>query len=116
MDFITTEHSAKDLIVSFAIIEEGSPGDVLSLTLRRTPEYEFIFDPEERGVSVDWEQDEKKNEYLLAVERSGKTVKLKTTNRRFTLDVSCVAAKELDRMGQVLRKMNFDKRLELKGI
>jgi len=40
-----------DLIVSFAI-ECSEPGDVKSLILLRTPEFEFILDEDERGVSV----------------------------------------------------------------
>ena len=51
VDFITTERG-DDLIVSFAIVAGDFPGDILSLTLLRTPKYEFILDPDERGVSV----------------------------------------------------------------
>ena len=42
VDFITTE-TGDDLIVSFAICGDES-GEVRSLTLFRTPKYEFIMD------------------------------------------------------------------------
>jgi len=99
--------------VSFAVAAGDFPGDILSLTLLRTPKYESILDPDERGVSVSWEEDD---EMLLAVELSGDRVKLDTTRRKFTLDVSHVDDLELRRMRKVLQKMNFDKAVTLKGI
>jgi len=48
--FITNE-DGDDLIVSFAIPIDES-GDVKSLTLLRTPKYEFALDESERGVNV----------------------------------------------------------------
>lgn len=51
VEFITTEQK-DDLIVSFAVSAGDFPGDIISLTLLRTPKYEFIFDPNERGISV----------------------------------------------------------------
>ena len=115
VDFITTERG-DDLIVSFAISASDFPGDVLSLTLLRTPKYEFILDPDEQGVSVSWEEDEDENELLLGVERSGDVVKLKTTTRQFILDISHVDGDDLNRMRKVLHKMNFDMAIQLTGV
>lgn len=114
VNFITTEQG-HDLIVSFAVVGDF-PGDVLSLTLLRTPKYEVILDPDERGVSVSWEEDEDDDELLLGVERSGDIVKLTTTRREFILDVSRVDDRELRRMRQILQKMNFDDRITLTGL
>ncbi|MCL0039100.1 hypothetical protein M1N46_02515 [Dehalococcoidia bacterium] len=114
VEFITTEQG-DDLIVSFAITGDLL-GDILSLTLLRTPKYEFILNPEERGVSVSWEEDEDESELLLGLERSGDEVKLTTTRREFTLDVSRVDDGDLRRMYKVLQKMNFDKAIRLTGI
>ena len=50
VDFITAE-SGDDLIVSFAI-RLAEPGEIRSLTLLRTPKYEFLLDESERGVQV----------------------------------------------------------------
>jgi len=115
VNFITTE-KGDDLIVSFAVAAGDFPGDILSLTLLRTPKYEFILNPDERGVSVSWEEDEDESELLLAVERSEDVVKLNTTRRKFTLDVSHVDDDDLSRMRKVLQKMNFDKAIELTGV
>ena len=117
INFITTEQG-DDLIVSFAVASSDYPADILSLTLLRTPKYEFILDPDERGVSVSWEEDEDEdeNELLLGVERSGDVVKLNTTTRQFILDVSHVDDDDLSRMRKVLHKMNFDMAIQLTGI
>jgi len=115
VDFITTEQK-DDLIVSFAVAAGESPGDILSLTLLRTPKYEFILDPEERGISVSWEEDDDEGELLVAVERSKDLVRLRTTRREFTLHVSRVNDDDLRRMCRVLRAMNFDKATKLTGI
>jgi hypothetical protein len=93
-----------------------SAGDILSLTLLRTPKYEFILNPNERGVSVSWEEDEDESELLLAVERSKNVVKLNTTRREFTLDLSHVDDDDLSRMRKVLHKMNFDRAIKLTGV
>jgi hypothetical protein len=102
--------------VSFAVAAGDFPGDILSLTLLRTPKYESILDPDERGVSVSWDEDEDENELLLAMERSGDVVKLNTTRREFILDVSHVDDDDLSRMRKVLHKMNFDRAIQLTGI
>ncbi len=115
VNFITTERG-DDLIVSFAISAGDFPGDILSLTLLRTPKYELILDPDERGVSVSWEEHEDETELLLAVERSGDVVKLKTTKRQFILDVSDVEDDDLSRMRKVFHKMNFDMAIQLIGV
>lgn len=115
VDFITTEQG-DDLMVSFAIAAGDFPGDVLSLTLLRMPKYEFILEPEERGVSVYWEEDEEEQELLLEVECSGDAVKLNTTQREFILDVSHIDDDDLSRMRRVLHKMNFDRAIRLRGV
>ncbi|MCX5885853.1 MAG: hypothetical protein NT096_08095 [Proteobacteria bacterium] len=51
--FIHTE-DGDDLIVSFVIAGDDpiGPEDVKSLTLIRTPKYEFLLSDDERGVTV----------------------------------------------------------------
>jgi len=115
VNFITTEQK-DDLIVSFAVATDDFPGDILSLTLLRTPKYELILDPDERGVSVSWEEDEDESDLLLTVERSRDMVKLKTTRREFVLEVSHVDDDDLSRMRKVLHMMNFDGAIQLIGV
>jgi len=114
VSFMTIEQG-DDLIVSFAVASHD-PLDILSLTLLRTPKYEFILDPDERGVSVSWEKDRCEDELLVAVELSGNEVKLSTSRREFVLDVSRVDDRQLSRMRKVLEKMNFDNNIQLTGL
>jgi len=44
-----------DLIVSFAVDDE-TPGEVLSVILVRTPKFEHLLEPAERGVRVSHER------------------------------------------------------------
>lgn len=60
VNFITCE-TGDDLIVSFAIFGKEIY-EVLSLTLLRTPKYEFLLEPKERGVSVCFEECSSQNE------------------------------------------------------
>lgn len=63
VSFITTE-DGDDLIMSFAIIPGANLFNVKSLTLLRTPKYEFIPDDAERGVNVSRDKDD----YLEAIQ------------------------------------------------
>jgi hypothetical protein len=112
VDFITTE-LGKDLIVSFAIRSNAVDGDVLSLTLSRTPEYEFILDESERGVHVSNERDDNEFEFLKELKISGRTAVLKTTRNCYVLDLRDVEKVGMDEMNSVLEAMNFDGRFLL---
>lgn len=111
--FITTE-DGDDLIVSFAIpLDE--PGDIKSLTLLRTPKYEFILDESERGVKVffdDFPDDE--NELLEQVAIEGDVVTITTNYRTYTVSMRHVDDVEIEESKRVLKKMNYDSRFKLK--
>jgi hypothetical protein len=114
VDFISTE-LGKDLIVSFAI-RSGTEldHDVLSLTLLRTPEYEFILDESERGVQVSHELDDDEFDLLKELEIVGRTATVKTTRNSYILDLRAVEEQEIGESTRVLAAMNFDGRFRLK--
>jgi hypothetical protein len=108
--FIDTE-LGDDLIVSFAVQERGDPTEVETLTLLRTPKYESLEPPEERGVSVSFERfrDEERN--LLEEVRYSKNeqiLHLATRSRSYDLDVRKLDANDLAAMRRVFRRMNYD--------
>jgi hypothetical protein len=110
---ITTE-DADDLIVSFAILLDELC-DVKSLTLLRTPKYEFILDESERGVKVlsdDFPNEE--NELLKQVAIEGDVVRVTSHYRTYTVSIKDVEAVEVQEAKKILKKMNFDKRFRLK--
>jgi hypothetical protein len=87
--FLTVE-SGTDLIVSFAI-DGDEPGEVLSLTLLRTPKYEVLLAPEERGVRVSHERyPDHDEDYLRRIRLTGGLVEVETSGTRYWLDVSRV--------------------------
>jgi len=111
--FITIEEG-DDLIVSFAISDE-EPGEIVSLTLLRTPKYEFILPTDERGVSVSHESfpEEDERDRLHRIRVAPPVVTIETTSTRYELDVSKVDRRELRSAQRVLERMNFDERFVL---
>lgn len=102
--FITID-DADDLVVSFGLGEHSST----SLTLLRTPKYESLIPEEERGVSVRTEASSfSEPELLRSVRWSGSEVEIRTSLRRYVLDVGSVDRAEMKEARVVLAKMNFD--------
>ncbi|MDR3675246.1 MAG: hypothetical protein P4N24_07130 [Acidobacteriota bacterium] len=114
VDFITIEKGT-DLVVSFAIPDK-EPGEVLSLTLIRTPKFEFALPEDEKGVSVSHDSfpQEGIEDRLQRIRVVPPVVSIATRNRRYELDVSKVDRKELKSAMRVLERMNFDNRFVLK--
>ena len=120
VSFISSELD-DDLIVSFAVQTPKDPTEIESLTLLRTPKYELLLDPDERGVSVSFERlraGDDEGDLLQEVSYSERdaTVELKTAARHYRLDVRKVDPEELADMREVFRKMNFDGRFRLIGM
>jgi hypothetical protein len=115
--FIHTE-TGDDLIVSFAIPLADVADDVESLTLLRTPKVEGLLDDAERGVKVMPDDDHDDHELLkeFSFDKNSAIVRFTTRNHRYELDVRKVEPEELKDMCAVLRKMNFDHRIELTGV
>jgi hypothetical protein len=117
--FITVQ-TGDDLIVSFAVCEPDDPTDIESLTILRTPKYEFFLDERERGASVSFAQDPKSDEVVLLREvffaPDGKCITLRTDHQTYKLDVRKVDPSELSAMCDVFRKMNFDSIIRLTGV
>jgi len=119
VSFITAEDDGTDLIVSFATYDSEDPEDIASLILIRTPKYEHLDDPEERGVSVSFERDRSWDEARrvlleeIRYSQAEQTVEVKSSMQEYQLDVRKVDPGEIAAMRGVLRKMNFDNRFRL---
>lgn len=99
-----------DLIVSFAI-ECSDPGDVKSLILLRTPQFEFILQDHERGVTVSHDDEPEVEDNLLRrICMAPQVVTIESTYNRYELDVSRVHQEQLSEACAILHKMNFDNR------
>jgi hypothetical protein len=115
-DFITTE-TGTDLIVSFAI-PRGDPGDIVSLTLLRTPKFEGLMEPAERGVSISRDDvPESEDDMLRALRWESTVVTMSTSgHRRYEVDVSHVEYEDIVAAKRILGMMNADGSFKLEII
>ena len=115
--FLTAE-TGDDLIVSFAICEPDDPADIESLTILRTPKYEFFLDERERGATVSFRTEGNERVMLREVVYApdDKWIKLRDDHHTYKLDVRKVDPSELSAMCRVFRKMNFDSSIQLTGV
>lgn len=112
VNFITTD-SGDDLIVAFAI-DRADLGEIRTLSLMRTPKYEFILDDSERGVSVsDEDREEDDNDLLEEIGFRGDELRIASRNTNYQLDCSRVDREELEDAKKILRAMNFDSRFRI---
>ncbi len=116
--FITTQTGA-DLLLSFAVLRPDDPSEIESLTLLRTPKYEFILEEHERGVKVSFERHPNHHdEFLQALDYAATdaVVRIRTASHHYKLDVRKTEADDLEQMRAVLKLMNFDRKLLLTGV
>jgi hypothetical protein len=104
VEFITTEDE-EDLVVSFAL----APAAHKSLTLLRSPQYEFLLPEDERGISVSkLDPKDQERDLLRQVHWRGDSVTVKTQRHEYALDISSVAQDDIVEAKAVLRKMIKD--------
>jgi hypothetical protein len=112
--FIHTE-IGDDLIVSFALSTGAGAGSVQSLTLLRTPQYDFFLDETERGVSIsDEARQDGESEMLREIRITPNSITLIGSEHQFLLNVEDVDPKELHSARKVLKQMNFDARFQIR--
>ena len=91
-----------------------------SLTILRTPKYEFFLEEWERGASVSFHRDLEGDETELLLEvfyaPDDKCITLRAGHQTFKLDVRKVDPRELSAMCDVFRKMIFDSIIRLTGV
>lgn len=96
----------KDLVVGYAIATV-QPGEVVSLILQRTPRFEMLLPPEERGVLVSHEaHPESERELATRITVNGPYVDIETTGRVYQIDLTNVEADEVADARKVLRRMH----------
>ena len=100
--------------MAFAI-SGADPDEIRTLSLIRTPKYEFTLDDSERGVSVsDEDRDEDDNDLLEEIEFRGDEVRIVSENTKYQLDCSRVDPEELEDAKKILQAMNFDSRFRIR--
>ena len=111
VSFITTQ-SGVDLVISFAIYQNGDSGQIDSLTLIRSPKYEVLLPAYERGTTVSFDRDESGEDLVILIEvkymPNDKLIIVRSDRKVHELDLSKVAPNEFKQMQLVFEKMNFD--------
>jgi hypothetical protein len=112
VSFISLE-DGMDLVVAFAVALDDY-AEIASLILQRTPKFEFILPPDERGVAVSHELHfDEDRDILRRIMVSGPRVDIETTRRSYRLDVSKVDAEEIAATRSVLKQMHAHGGFEL---
>ena len=105
VEFITTE-AGDDLIVAFAI-SRAELDEIVTLILQRTPKYEGLLPPEERGVVVSHERfAERERELATRIIVDGSRIDIVTPIRAYLLDLSAADPQDVDDARTVLRLMH----------
>ena len=111
VNFITIE-TGDDLILSFSF-DEGTRFGVDGFIVQRTPKFELILKPDERGPSVDWTDDDERI-LIKKINVTPREVLIETTREKHIFDLSNISGEEYSGMVSVLKKMNFDNVFDLK--
>ena len=105
--FISIEDDDPDLVLSFALDDEGFA--VKSLILLRTPAFESLLPSHERGVDVSMEGDDEFEDNLLKeIILTKDKVTVVALYKSYELDTSRVEKDELEEMLMFIEKLNFD--------
>ncbi len=105
--FVDLENS-DDIIISLCFEEENELGDD-GFLIQRTPKYEYIVRPEERGASIAWDEDD--IVVLLDevyINRNELSIKTRGKIEQYQFDLSGISDKEYDRLVKHFHLINFD--------
>ena len=92
---------------------------IKSLILLRTLFHQEVLADAEKGVKVSMQGESFSKEYLnnLNSIRIGKNeIKIKSTFREYTIDISRIPGSTIDEMLQLLKKQNFDGRFTIQTV
>ena len=118
VSFLTVE-CGKDLILSFAVTDPDDPTEIQSLILLRTPMYEPLLDPQERGVTVFFERNPSDEEDVLETvywDENSEIIRLTTQLKTYELDLRKVDRPSITSMRKLLKTMNYDHSIHLSGV
>jgi hypothetical protein len=106
-EFISVEDDEPDLILSFALHDDDR--GVKSLNLLRTPLYEGILPPEERGITVSMEGGCNDHRNMLEeIHIDNNRVRIQASYERYEVDISAIEKSEYDEMMKIVKQLNFD--------
>jgi len=106
VNFIYTEVGT-DIIVSLSFDEDTEFG-IDGFTIIRTPKYEFILSPHERGGCINWDEETDTLEIIKGITCKGNKITFISNIRSYQFDISKVSKEEIDNFWETIDRMNFD--------
>lgn len=106
VNFIHTEFGT-DIILSLSF-DEGTEFGIEGFIIIRTPIYEFILAPHERGAYVNWDEETDIIEIIKEITCVGNEITFESTLRSYQFDISNLPEDELNKLWKTVDRMNFD--------
>ena len=107
----TTIEDGTDLVLSFSF-DEGTEFGIDGFIMERAPKFEYALQPHERGVSIDWTDDDVRI-LVTKIELSKNTIKIHSQEKNYEFDISRLDEDDMDEIKNILKKMNFDNCFQL---
>lgn len=111
VNFIYTEVGT-DIIVSPSIDEDTEFG-IDGFTIIRTPKYEFILLPHERGACLNWDEETDTREIIKEITCIGNEITFVSNIKSYQFDISNLSKDELNELRKTIDRMNFDKSIQI---
>ncbi len=106
INFIHTE-AGTDIVVSLSF-DEGTEFGVDGFTIIRTPKYEFVLSPHERGACVNWDEETDTREIIREITCVGQVITFVSNLKSYQFDTSRLSADKINALWRTIDKMNFD--------
>ncbi len=111
VNFIHTEVGT-DIIVSLSF-DENTEFGIEGFTIIRTPKFEFILSPHERGGCINWDEETDTREIIKEVPCKGNEITFVSNIRSYQFDISKVRQEEIDDFWKTIDRMNFDRSIKI---
>ncbi len=111
VNFIHTEVGT-DIILSLSF-DEGTEFGIDGFTIARTPKYELLLLPHERGASINWDEETDTIEIIREIICVGNEITFESTLRSYQFDISNLSRDEMNELWKTVDRMNFDKSMKI---
>jgi hypothetical protein len=95
--------------VHFIHIEFGIEGFIII----RTPKYEFILPPPERGACVNCDEETDMIELIKEITCIGNEITFVSNTKSYQFDISRLSKDEMNELWTTIDRMNFDKSIRI---
>ena len=111
VNFIHTEVGT-DIILSLSF-DEGTEFGIEGFIIVRTPKYEFLLLPHERGASINWDEETDTIEIIKEITCVGNEITFESTLRSYQFDISNLTKDEKNEPWKTVDRMNFDNSIKI---